>query len=127
MTKPSLLNHAVKPCGACPWRKDSSAADIPAFSMQRAEDLAACSPDERNMGPDMGAPLFACHASNEGAEFACAGWLATVGHRHPGVRFAILREALSPDVLEPGPGWPELHATYPEVLQKLKDTVSRKD
>ncbi len=63
--------------------------------MDLAESLAATCPDERGMGPDFSASLFACHKSREGKEIACAGWLAMVGHRHPQVRLAVLLKRLS--------------------------------
>jgi hypothetical protein len=66
--------------------------------------------------------MFACHQSRQGEEFACAGWLAKVGHRHPAVRLAVVRGQLDPAALEPGEGWPELHGDYREVLNKLRAT-----
>ncbi|WP_198386597.1 DUF6283 family protein [Burkholderia ubonensis] len=123
MSKSCSLNSLAKPCASCPWRKDSTAADIPNFSMELAEGLAECSPDERNMGPNLGAKMFACHQSKHGEEFACAGWLAVAGNAHPEVRLAVFRKELDPAALRPGPDWPELHETYPEVLEKLRATL----
>ncbi|WP_369796867.1 DUF6283 family protein [Cupriavidus sp. WS] len=114
------LNSPPKPCSSCPWRCSSEASDIPGFDLQLAEDLAATCPDHRGMGPDGGASFFACHQSKEGAELACAGWLAQVGHRHPGVRMAILSGRLDPKALVADPGWPELHDNYQQVLEKLR-------
>lgn len=48
--------------------------------------------------------------------FACAGWLAKVGHRHPAVRLAMISGRRDPAALEPGVDWPELHENYREVL-----------
>jgi hypothetical protein len=91
--------------------------------MQLAEDLADTCPNEQNIGPDLGAKMFACHQSKPGEEFACAGWLAMVGSAHPEVRIAIFRNELDPSALHTGADWPELHASYPEVLQKLRATM----
>jgi hypothetical protein len=74
------------------------------------------------MGPDFGANMFACHQSREGSEIACAGWLAVVGHRHPAVRLAVLLGRLNEAALYPQPGWPELHSSYQQVLEKLRAT-----
>jgi len=74
------------------------------------------------MGPDFGASVFACHQSREGQEFACAGWLSKVGHRHPSVRLAVISGKLDPAALQPGEDWPDLHDNYPEVLDKLRAT-----
>jgi hypothetical protein len=90
--------------------------------MDLAESLAATCPDERGMGPDFSASLFACHKSREGKEIACAGWLAMVGHRHPQVRLAVLLKRLKPSALAPGAGWPALHTNYQQVLRKLRAT-----
>jgi hypothetical protein len=69
-----------------------------------------------------GASMFACHQSRQGDEFACAGWLAKVGHRHPAVRLAVASGRLGPAALEPGANWPELHDNYQEILDKLRAT-----
>lgn len=111
-----------KPCASCPSQRAVAAGDIPNFSLELAEKLAGTCPDHRGMGPDFGASMFACHQPPEGDEFACAGWLAKVGHCHPAVRFAVASGRLDPAVLAPGDDWPELHDNYPEVLDKLRAT-----
>lgn len=121
------FNTLAKPCSSCPWRCDTVAQDIPNFDLDLAEGLANCCPDKRGMGPDFGASIFACHQSKEGAEIACAGWLAVVGHRHPGVRLAVLSQRLDSNALQPGAGWPPLHASYPEVLEKLRENCTPDD
>ncbi len=118
------MKTAKKPCHGCPWRTDRDASDIPEFSLERAEGLAACCPDERGFGPDYFAHLFACHESRDGNEFACAGWLAVCGSAHPLVRQAVGRGALDRTRLSAGADWPELHGTYADVLQKLRDSSS---
>lgn len=118
----SLLRHATKPCASCPWVRANTAADIPSFSLELAESLAECCPNENGMGPDFDAKLFACHKSAEGAEFACAGWLASVGRAHPMVRLAVMMNELDVEALAPGKDWPDMHETYPDVLQKLQHT-----
>lgn len=122
-----FLNTLAKPCSSCPWRTDRDAADIPNFSMELAEGLARCCPDERGMGPDFDASMFACHQSRDGNEIACAGWLAVVGHRHPGVRLAVAMGRLDATTLRPRAGWPVLHASFQEVLKKLRKTHSSGD
>lgn len=96
------LGKLDKPCASCPWRTDTRAGDIPDFKLALAENLAEACPDERWMGPDLGASIFACHLSKIGEEFACAGWRAIVGHRHPAVRPAVLSNRLGAAALEPG-------------------------
>ena len=116
------LTTIAKPCLSCPWRVDKDAADIPNFDLELAEGLAGCCPDKRNMGPDYRASMFPCHQSKDGAEIACAGWLATVGHRHPGVRLAVAVGRLDASALRPGNGWPVLHPNYQQVIEKLRAT-----
>lgn len=113
-----------KPCPSCPWRRAASAEDIPNFELDLAECLARTCPDYRGMGPDFGAPMFACHQSREGEEFACAGWLSKVGNRHPSVRLAVFDGRLDPAVLKPGADWPDLHDSYQEVLNKLRASTN---
>jgi hypothetical protein len=108
------------PCKSCPWQVNATATDIPRFQLQLAESLATTCPDERGFGPDVFAPQFACHQSREGDEFACAGWLAVVGHRHPAVRLAVAQGRLSVEALEPQKDWPELHGSYFEMMEKLR-------
>jgi hypothetical protein len=117
------INVAGKPCESCPWRKDRDAGDIPDLSLEMAESLAATCPDERGMGPDFDAKWFACHLSREGSEMPCAGWLAMVGHAHPGVRIAIFEKRLDVEALHPSEDGPELHESYGEVLGKLRRTT----
>lgn len=112
-----------KPCPSCPWRLDQDAQVIPNFNLNLAERLAATSPDERGMGPDFGAPQFACHQSRDGEEIVCAGWLAVHGENHPNVRLAVAMGRLPPEALAPGDDWPELHASYHEVIAKLRATA----
>jgi hypothetical protein len=116
------LTTIAKPCPSCPWRVDKDATDIPNFDLASAEGLAKCCPDDRNIGPDFGATMFACHQSKDGAEIACAGWMAAVGHRHPGVRIAVAMGRLDPPALRPGLRWPRLHKNYQQVLEKLRET-----
>lgn len=111
-----------KPCASCSWRLAAGAADIPNFKLELAEKLAGTCPDHRGMGPDVEASIFAYHQSRRGEEFACAGWLAKVGHRHPAVRLALISGRLDPATLEPGVDWPELCDNYWEVLDKLRAT-----
>ena len=123
MAEACTLATPSKPCPACPWRVTAMADDIPHFDMELAEGLASTCPDEKGHGPEFQARMFACHQSKDGAEIACAGWLATVGHKHPRVRFAVGTGRLDPASLRPGKGWPALHKSYQDVLAKLRKSV----
>lgn len=120
--KKTAVGKLDRPCASCPWRTGATADDIPNFDIALAESLSATCPDKRGMGPDFGASIFACHQSKQGEEFACAGWLAMVGHCHPRVRLAVKMKELDASALEPGDDWPELHDNYQQVLDKLRET-----
>lgn len=109
-----------RPCKSCPWQVEAQAEDIPKFQLELAEGLANTCPDAKGFGPDFQAPQFACHQSREGEEFACAGWLAVVGHRHPAVRLAVSQGRLPMSALAHALDWPRLHASYPEMMAKLR-------
>lgn len=117
------LKTLPTPCSSCPWRLDKDASDIPNFKLALAENLQGTCPDSEGMGPDYGSSIFACHRSKEGAELACAGWLAVVGHRHVGVRIAVMSKRLSVESLSPKSNWPDLHTNYGDVLTKLRATA----
>lgn len=118
------MKSAVKPCNGCPWRTDRIAGDIPTFQLGLAEALAATCPDENGMGPTFEAPLFACHESRPGREFACAGWLAACGSAHPIVRLAVMRGDLDAARLSAAAEWPALHGSFAEMIAKLRTTSS---
>lgn len=112
-----VLAHRKAPCNECPWRKD---AELGKFPAERYEALAETSEQPMIDGmPDVwNQPMFGCHKGTPGAEtkdLACAGWLATEGWNHIGVRIALISGRLPGDVLQPGPGWPELYGSYEEM------------
>lgn len=115
---------ARTPCSACPWRVDAGACDIPGFDIAKAEGLLSTCPDTRGMGPDFGAPWFACHQSAHGGEIPCAGWLARAGRAHPGVRLAVMEGRVPIEALDVAAGWPTLHETYHDVLAKLRQACA---
>ena len=110
----------ARPCPACPWRRDSHPRDIPNFSLDLAEGLASTS-RQGNFGPNYGAPMFACHESVEGAEIACAGWVAVEGEAHPNIRLAVSLGRLDASALSPGEDWPELREDFEEVITALRE------
>jgi hypothetical protein len=103
-----------QPCKSCPWRVDQDASDIPNFSLELAEGLA------RTCDGQFGSPQMACHQSRDGDEFVCAGWLARHGYDSIAVRLQLIAGKLSPEALEPSDDWPELHADFGEMIEKLR-------
>lgn len=61
------------------------------------------------------APIFACHATPEGGERACAGWLAVAGRDHLGMRLAVASGRLDPTALAPPEEW-DLYDSYEEMV-----------
>lgn len=108
----------ARPCPNCPWAKTTPPGE---FTEERYEELRNTSPDEDGYGPDWGAPLFACHKSQEGKDYVCAGWLASVGRDHPSVRLAVMQGEVDMCSLEPKDGWPELFTDY----ETMKSTQQR--
>lgn len=105
------LARAKRPCRECPWRRDTPAGK---FEACRYDDLRATS-GRRGAEAGLYAPIFACHMSPEGGEYACAGWLASVGHDHIEVRLAVVTGQLPAEALEPGQDWPELFTEFDEM------------
>ena len=99
------------PCAECPWRRDTPPGQ---FTQCRYGALQATSEGPGHEA-DLSAPMFACHKSPEGSEEACAGWLATVGGEHLGVRLAVITGRLPAEALRPGGGWPVLFESYEEM------------
>lgn len=107
------MPYRRRPCAECPWRRDTPAGQFPAC---RYEALASTTGSRGREAP-IGAPMFACHKSPEGAEEACAGWLATVGYEHLGARFAVITGRLPAEALAPVGDWPPLFGSYEEMAE----------
>lgn len=109
------IPHRRYPCRECPWRRDTAPGQ---FTAERYGALACTSEQTPGEQPGLTAPLFACHKSPEGAEEACAGWLAAVGNVHIRVRLAVAHGRLPAEALTPGEGWPELYPSYLEMAAR---------
>ena len=107
------------PCRTCPWRVDQHADEIPGFSLELAERL------DRTTDDQFGAPIFACHQSREGKDVACAGWLVRYGWDNLFVRLMLSQGRISPEQLDAGEDWPELHQTFDEVIAKLRSDMNQ--
>lgn len=106
------MKRVKRPCDECPFRADAQAGR---FTPERWGVLVEAGADERGMGPEFGAPLFACHKTPEGGERACAGWLAAEGANHPRVRLDVMMGAMPMEACSPGADWPDLFATVREA------------
>jgi hypothetical protein len=102
-----------RPCAECPWRRDVTPGQFPA----ERYDALRNTHGYRGREAPLGAPMFACHKSRDGQEFACAGWLAVEGHDHLGVRVAVAKGVIPSEALEPRDDWPDLYASYDEMAK----------
>lgn len=107
------IPHMKRPCAECPWRVDSPPDQ---FESCRFDALRATS-GSAGSEAHFGAPLFACHKTQEGRDAACAGWLAVAGYDNLGVRFAVVTGRLPAESLRLGDGWPELYGSYEEMAE----------
>jgi hypothetical protein len=105
------MNCRKRPCEECPWRKDTPAGQFP------PERYVALRNTTGSPGQEAGiqAPMFACHKSSDDETMPCAGWLASVGHYHLGVRIHLAQGAIPPEAMEPDDDWPELVESYEEL------------
>lgn len=113
---------ATPPCRTCPWRVTQDASEIPGFGLEKAEALANTCGSPGNDLP-IGSPMFACHQSRTGDEIPCAGWLASVGNYHLGVRVAIMDGRFDPESITPDDSWPELEPDFTSLIEKLRRTA----
>ncbi|MCX5278111.1 MULTISPECIES: hypothetical protein [Streptomyces] len=71
---------------------------------------------------------MACHLDQPGTAHPLrlrAGWLAIVGHHHRLI-LSILAGRIPEAVLEPGDGWPELHADLDAMIaERALPTLAR--
>lgn len=110
----SELAPASRPCAECPWRRDVEPGQFPPgrYAALRGTTVGPGGHEAR-----LDAALFACHKSRDGEEFACAGWLAAVGHRSLRVRLLAARGEIPAEALRPGEGWPPLFGDYDEMAE----------
>lgn len=108
------LPHCVRPCGNCPWRRDSPAGEFPAERYEALRTTVGAPGREAGLG----APIFACHKSEPGSDRACAGWLAVAGMDHLGIRLAVALGRLPASALRPGAEWPDLFDSYDEMAER---------
>ncbi|MFD4908992.1 DUF6283 family protein [Kitasatospora purpeofusca] len=133
------MKHRTFPCaasrtsGACPWRRDAApfefgAGDFEAMRETSEQPDASGDPDDYGRAAH-GQMLFACHSGdpddlrNADTDVACAGWLAsgaaTAGNLR--VRLAVAAGRLPAECLTPREGWPELYASYDEMVRETAD------
>lgn len=105
-----------RPCVECPFRRDVKPGQ---FGSDRYDALRGTCRDEQNVQARLGTPIFACHKSPEGGEFACAGWLAVEGHSNIGIRVHVVFGTLPAEALKPADGWPDLYSSYEEMADAM--------
>lgn len=78
------------PCPTCPWRKSSTVggADIEGFEIEKMRNLVNTAPP-KGSDQDGFYSVMACHHSEPGKEYACAGYLAQHGEQNIAVRLMV--------------------------------------
>lgn len=107
------------PCDECPFRCDNTDNPNSQFPAERWAALETTTRDpESGHHPGLNDSMFGCHKGEPGteADLACAGWLATFGADHVRVRLAVAIGALPAAELQPGENWPQLYATWADVV-----------
>lgn len=120
------MPHRKYPCSECPWQVKAEPGKFPA---SRYEQLrSTCRPDAAGIPPLPGSPMFGCHVGDPGTgeDLACAGWLVVEGHRHMGVRVAVMDGRLPTEALDRGDNWPELYESY-EAMAEANGAAIRED
>lgn len=106
--KPKVVQSfgATVTCDECPWRTDVKPGRFPP---ERFEKLRA------SVEQGFGKPMFACHKSPEGQEFACVGYLLSdESHQNFAVRMAYASGRIDRDKLKAkGP----LYETYADMAE----------
>ena len=119
MSEPECRTRRA-PCKACPWKVDATADQIPGYDMEKAEQLI------NTVGQQLGQPMMACHQSTEENEVHCVGFLAVAGWDNLSVRLNVANERIPPEALDPPPPeWGEMHESFDDMLQKLRDTYDK--
>jgi hypothetical protein len=118
--KPQVPRQPV-PCTECPARRDNVDNPRAKFPAARWEQLRATVETPWNLEELEEQTLFGCHKGDprtggEG-ELLCAGVLAAFGFDSVKVKMAVHFGRLDPAALHPGEGWPELYATWDEMVE----------
>lgn len=114
------LSYRARPCQTCPWRTDVPGTMFPDTDMIKLRNA------DGQPGAEawFDAPMMSCHKDQPGTSHEwrlCAGWLATIGADHLGVRLAIARGRLDRDApLSPQPGWPDLHPSTEALINERR-------
>lgn len=115
----------TKPCPSCPWIKANPPTGelIPNFDIGMMRNLANTVPPK---GSEEGGffNLMACHKSKEGEEFACAGYMATVGLRFNNMaRYFALRENVDVQSLFNNADKLDLYQDFYHMLEDYESEV----
>lgn len=109
---------ADKPCPTCPWRKSSAVGggDIQGFEIEKMRNLTNTVPP-KGSNQDGFYTVMACHHSEPGKEYACAGYLARHGEQNIEVRLLnAMGEINLQKVMDNCEGI-ELYDTFHEMLE----------
>lgn len=86
---------AKKPCKNCPWKRSSKAGggNIPHFDIEMMRNLANTAPERGSQDGGL-RQLFACHESEEGKPYVCAGYVARDGIHNVNLKLMAMRHEI---------------------------------
>lgn len=99
------LDHCVRPCPSCPWRKDSPIGAFPAEAYRHSASTAY----------DMSTNTFSCHVAGKEAPKTCAGFLMRGADHNLAIRLAAIRGRYDLDAVSDGGH--ELYRDYREMAE----------
>lgn len=105
----------IVPCGSCPWRVGSHPDRIPGFGLDQAEALACTVGDD-----DAFRKVMACHASPEGGEEPCVGYVAVEGVSNLAVRLMAATGVLPLGAIQDACADLDLYGSFGDMLDNLR-------
>lgn len=113
-----MTKKTVSQCKTCPWRVDADPFKIPnGYSVELHENLRGTCASGLESLPMGSMRVMACHYSQPGEEFACAGWLAN--QLGPGNNIGVRLQVLAGRLPIPEVDGPQ-HETFEDTLPKKK-------
>lgn len=106
---------SAAPCPTCPWRRGSSADDIPNFDLAKARNLSCTVGDG-----DAFRTIMACHHSPEGGETSCRGYIAKEGWSNLSVRMAAIEGRIDIDSIVEASLDIDMFESFEEMLDDLE-------
>lgn len=112
------VSETNAPCPSCPWRREAnpSGENIPGFNLEQMRRLEnTVSAD----GNDGFFPIMACHASEEGSDSPCFGYVIQEGHNNINVRLLATQNRSVHTAMTVPSTW-DLYDSYAEMREAIE-------